>query len=53
MKGIIETVGWVGWVIGAVCLFAFLYQRDVNRERERQEAAEREKAEGKDAAQSK
>lgn len=53
MKTILETLGWVGWIIGAVCLFAFLYQRDVNRERERQEAAEREKAEGKDAAQSK
>ncbi len=53
MKSILETLGWVGWIIGAVCLFAFLYQRDVNREREQREAAERKKAEGKDATQPK
>lgn len=44
MKGIIETLGWVGWIIGAVCLFGFLYQRDVNREREKRESAENQKA---------
>lgn len=48
MWSIVNTLGWVGWIIGAVCLFAFIYQRDVNRDRERREAAEKDKADRKD-----
>jgi len=41
MWKIIEVVGLVGWLIGAICLAGFLWQRDVNRQREKEEAAKR------------
>jgi hypothetical protein len=50
MWDVINALGWVGWIIGAVCVFALFYQRDVNREREKREAAEKDKADKKDAA---
>ncbi|MBL9169704.1 MAG: hypothetical protein JNN07_18330 [Verrucomicrobiales bacterium] len=39
MWQIIEFLGWTGWLIGAICLVGFLWQRDVNRQREKDEAA--------------
>lgn len=42
MWKIIEIVGLVGWLIGAICLVGYLYQRDVNRQREKEEAAKRD-----------
>ena len=49
MWDIFNTLGWFGWIVGAVCVFALLYQRDVNREREKREATEKDKADKKDA----
>jgi hypothetical protein len=46
----INTLGWVGLILGGVCIMALLYQRDVNREREKQEAAKKNKADEKNAA---
>jgi uncharacterized membrane protein YkvA (DUF1232 family) len=49
MWDIINALGWVGWMIGAVCLVALFWQRNENQKREKQEAAEKDKAGKKDA----
>jgi hypothetical protein len=50
MWELINALGWVGWMIGAVCLVALIWQRNENQKREKREAAEKEKADKKDAA---
>jgi hypothetical protein len=42
---VINTLGLGGWIIGAVCFMALLYERDANKAREKKEAAEKRKSE--------
>jgi hypothetical protein len=50
MWEVINALGWVGWIIGAICVVALIYQRDVNKEREKQQDAQKSKADEKDTA---
>ena len=50
MWELIKTLGWVGWMIGAVCIAALIWQRNENQKREKREAAEKDQADKKDAA---
>jgi hypothetical protein len=49
MWELISSLGWIGWMIGAVCAVALLWQRNENLKREKREAAEKDQAK-KDAA---
>jgi hypothetical protein len=50
MWDIINVLGCLGWMVGAVCLVAFIWQRNENQKREKHESAEKDKADKKDAA---